>query len=110
MTTVPIACTLTGAAQAERRDVLAREIFGRYDEVEELADGYAFRFADAEVMTAPLVEFIAFERGCCPFFSFELAFEPEHGPLWLRLRGPDGVKAFIREGMAPTLTPAANSQ
>jgi hypothetical protein len=76
---------------------LARDIFQGFDAVEELPDGYGMRFPDAEAMTARLVEFISFERRCCPFFTFELVFEPQEGPLWLRLRGPEGVKAFIRE-------------
>ncbi|MBI4409686.1 MAG: hypothetical protein HY561_08265 [Gemmatimonadetes bacterium] len=40
------------------------------------------------------MEFILFERGCCPFLRFELEFEPG-GPLWLRIRGPEGAKEFI---------------
>jgi len=35
------------------------------------------------------------ERDCCPFFTFELAFAPDHGPVWLRLRGPEGAKAVV---------------
>jgi len=44
-----------------------------------------------------LLEFIAAERRCCPFLSFEIAFEPHAGPLWLRMRGSPRVKAFIAE-------------
>ena len=35
------------------------------------------------------------ERDCCAFFTFELMFQPQHGPISLRLRGPDGVKDFM---------------
>jgi hypothetical protein len=30
------------------------------------------------------------------FIHFELSFEPEQGPIWLSMRGGDGVKAFIQ--------------
>jgi hypothetical protein len=35
---------------------------------------------------------------CCPFFTFELTFEPDSGPIWLRVRGQEGVKEFISVG------------
>jgi hypothetical protein len=64
-------------------------------EVKELPDGYSFRF-DASQPTVLLVsEFIARERACCPFFTFELVAERNEGPLWLSLRGREGVKEFI---------------
>ena len=63
-------------------------------QVEELEDGYALRFPDSEGWIAKLVDFIVYERSCCPFFAFELVFEPEGRGVWLRLRG-DGVKEFL---------------
>ena len=46
-----------------------------------------------------LLDFIVFERACCPFFTFELTFEPDSGPIWLRLRGQEGVKEFIKQDL-----------
>jgi hypothetical protein len=43
-----------------------------------------------------LAEFITYERLCCPFFDLEIVVEREGGPAWLRLRGREGVKEFIR--------------
>jgi hypothetical protein len=48
------------------------------------------------------MEFIAVERKCCPFFAFELVFEPQEGPMWLRLKGPEGVKSFIKQNFVAT--------
>lgn len=65
-------------------------------EVRGLSDGYGFRFA-SDIDTMMLVsEFVARERLCCPFFTFEMVVEPEAGPLWLRLKGEEGVKEFIK--------------
>lgn len=97
-----IACRLSEAEQSAREEELARDIFSNCQEVTELADGYAFRFAGDGEWAAKLVEFIALERKCCPFFTFELEFEPQEGPLWLRLRGPEGVKAFVEHSFIRT--------
>lgn len=97
-----IACKLSEAQQAVREEELARDIFSNCQEVAELADGYAFRFRGDAEWAAKLIEFIAFERKCCPFFTFELAFEPQEGPMWLRLKGPEGVKSFIEQNFVAT--------
>jgi hypothetical protein len=44
-----------------------------------------------------VVTFIAEERACCPFFTFELQYEPNLGPIWLRLRGSADIKALLRD-------------
>ena len=104
VTDLPIACSLPGEAQIARGEVIAEDLFAGADQVDELPDGYAFRFAVTEDRIDRLARFIAAERRCCPFFTFKLVFEPAEGPVWLRLRGPDGVKEFIR-GIA-SLAPA----
>jgi len=65
-------------------------------ETKELPDGYAFRLKSEQIALSEVVEWISWERKCCPFFDFEIALERDHGPLWLKLRGADGVKIFIR--------------
>jgi hypothetical protein len=90
----PIACNLTGEALAERGDEV-RPLFNEVEQVRELADGYAFRFAGSEETASRLLEFTLAERRCCPFFTFELAFEPNEGPIWLRLRGSTNIKEFV---------------
>ena len=63
--------------------------------MDELEDGYEFRFPGSEEWATRLTEFIVFERECCPFLAFELVFEPEGGPIRLRVRGPEGVKEIV---------------
>ena len=65
-------------------------------ETKELADGYAFRLQETKVSVTDLAEWVAAERKCCPFFDFEISLGREGGSLWLRLRGAEGVKDFIR--------------
>jgi len=92
-----IACLLSEREAAIRGEELAGGLFTAVEEVAELPDGYAYRFPSNGNQLDLLLEFIAAERRCCPFLTFELAFEPHGGPLWLRLRGSPRVKAFIAE-------------
>jgi hypothetical protein len=92
-----IACNLSEREMAARGDALARELFLAVEAVEELPDGYAYRFPGDEKWTARVLDFVAAERRCCPFFTFEVVFTPHDGPLWLRLRGSAAIKAFVRD-------------
>ena len=94
----PFTCSVSGlnSAQRERWEALLGKLAGAKQEVRELRDGYAFRFKADSEMVKEIAEFITYERLCCPFFDFEVVVEREGGPLWLRLRGRSGVKAFIR--------------
>jgi hypothetical protein len=95
----PFACNVAALNDQQRRrytDLIKKLYIGK-KEVRELEDGYALRFAAESSTVQELAEFIMYERLCCPFFDFELAVEREAGPVWLRLRGREGVKDFIRE-------------
>ena len=91
---VPLVCTLTDPEQKERGGEV-NELFKGVQQVKELADGYALCFPGGDTWAHELVQFINFERACCPFFTFALVFEPEQGSIWLHLRGPEGVKGII---------------
>ena len=105
-TAVPLACVADAipvgerAAHFERMTTLfttaARE---RRD----LPDGYAFRF-DAGAF-GELARWITHERRCCPFLRFTLELEPDAGPVWLRLTGPAGTRAFLRAELPTLPTP-----
>ena len=92
-----IACNLGEREMAIRSEVLAGELFPGVEAVEELADGYGYRFPGDEEWTARVLDFVAAERRCCPFFRFEVVFEPHDGPLWLRLRGSEAIKGFVSD-------------
>ena len=98
---LPIVCRLLPPARRAREQVLQQEVLGDVQETRELADGYALRFPGEARWLATLAEFIGFERECCPFLRFELHAEQRDGPLWLRLRGPAGTKAFLAALLAP---------
>src|SRR5262245_26812214 len=94
----PFACNMLALdAEGRRRHM---EVMGQMraaiKETKELSDGYAIRFTSDQSTILLVAEFISRERLCCPFFTFELVAEREEGPLWLHLRGREGVKDFIK--------------
>jgi hypothetical protein len=95
-----IACSLGAERQRERADATRARIFARADQTEEMPEGYGFRFPVSAGLLSTITDFILQERECCPFFGFELAFEPGRGSMWLRLRGPDGSKQFVQQWAA----------
>lgn len=92
-----IACLLSEREQAIRGEEIAATLFTHVAAIAELPDGYAFRFDDPDTRLPDIMAFVAAERRCCPFLSFEVAFTPHAGPLWLRLRGSDAIKTFVAD-------------
>jgi hypothetical protein len=93
---IPLACLLTGEDLAARGEVV-RPLITSYQQLKELEDGYAFQFPGESEWIQRIVSFIDEERKCCPFFTFELQFEPNMGPIWLRLRGSAEIKDILRD-------------
>ncbi len=95
---MPFVCNMNALSATERERY--KEILQKLNEsrqaVKELQDGYAFRFKAESQLIQDAAEFIVYERLCCPFFDFEVAVEQDSNRLWLRLRGQDGIKEFIR--------------
>ena len=91
-------CNLKALSVKERARhmLLILEIERARVETIELANGFAFRFQDGAVSLANLAEWVSAERKCCPFFDFEIELQGNNGPLWLKLRGKDGVKTFMQ--------------
>ncbi len=91
-----IACVPSAIEQAARTAhfALARELFEmRAEERAPLPNGYSFRFPPTAL--EEVVRFVANERKCCPFMSFELTLASESGPLWLRMTGPEGTREVL---------------
>jgi hypothetical protein len=91
-------CNLSALSTKERARhmLLTLEIERARVETIELANGFAFRLQDGTASLADLAEWVSAERKCCPFFDFEIELQGNNGPLWLKLRGKDGVKAFMQ--------------
>ena len=93
---IPLACSLTQEEYNAREDDI-QGIFTSFQQSRELEDGYAFQFPGEKTWIGKLINFIEEERVCCPFFAFELHFEPGLGPIWLYVRGQEGVKEMLKD-------------
>ena len=91
----PVACTLPIEELRERLGSVIATIREGIQSTRELPDGYEFTFPGTSEWTRTLTDFVAMERDCCTFFTFELRLEADHGPIHLAVRGREGVKAFI---------------
>jgi hypothetical protein len=91
-------CNLSALDQEQRKrhDSLAKDLFPKHVEVEELPDGYGFRFPNNQSLFTALSEWATLEQLCCPFLTLALELQRDHGPIWLRATGRDGVKDFLR--------------
>jgi len=96
---VPIVCSLTADERVRRAEEID-DLFTGIQQLQELADGYALRFPGTSTWPQRALNFIQGERSCCLFFTFELVFLPNEGPIWLHIRGPEGVKEMIRDSLA----------
>jgi hypothetical protein len=81
-------------------DELSPALRARKLSIRELRDGFEFEFPTDSTTFQLVSEWVAGERLCCPFFDIDMHVEREHGNLWLRLTGREGVKQFIRSDFA----------
>lgn len=92
-----LSLVMTAIAPEERGAHIAmiKKLFGLVQSTRELPNGYAFEIPNESDVLFKAAKFIVNERLCCPFFDFALEIEREGGPMWLCLKGRDGVKPFI---------------
>jgi hypothetical protein len=90
-------CNLNAMTKDERvqHATLAAELFAAVQERKELSNGYALRLPADRWLDA--ARWADLERKCCPFFAFDLDAAAGHGPLWLKITGGPGVKAFMKD-------------
>lgn len=91
-------CNLKALTPAERGQLhqLIEKLKAARIETKELPDGYAFRLQTDLISITDLADWISNEQKCCHFFDFAIELQRDNGPVWLRLRGREGVKAFMR--------------
>jgi hypothetical protein len=97
VTNLPIACTLGPATVKARCEDLLGGLVRRASERIELPNGYRVRFDPAADILSTIAKVIEVERQCCRFLTFELAMEPDNGPIWLQFTGPEGTREFLTD-------------
>lgn len=95
MTPLPLACSLTSLELRERRARVLELLRRHRREERSLPTGYRVRFDAAAEVLGELTTLVDAERRCCPFLRFQITVEPENGPVWLDLTGPEGTREFL---------------
>lgn len=91
----PIACDLSAIDDPEKHRDRFESLFEKREEVREASGGLAVRFPGSIAIAERILDFISRERQCCPFLTFEIAFEPEERGIWLYMGGDERVERFI---------------
>jgi hypothetical protein len=84
-------------ATLERLERAPDELFKGFHDLAELEDGYELRYDGTAQWDAQLMEFIRRQRKQSPDLTYELVFEPDEGPIRLRLRGTRAAKPEIQD-------------
>jgi hypothetical protein len=92
----PLACRLTAPDLARRLDDIRTGLLAKVARVEAIEEGYRLAFPNTDEIADALIDFVRFERQCCPFVDFGVRLPPEPRPITLDLRGPEPVQEFIR--------------
>lgn len=94
----PIACDLTVFTTSERVEhrQLGDSLFAQVQQVVEHSDGFTLVFELEATMDQRIERWLAKEKLCCPFFSFETTREQAPPSLKLRISGPAGSKLILQ--------------
>jgi hypothetical protein len=95
MRQLPIACELTPAEITAQRATLLPGLLAQAAERTPLPNGFRWRFAASGEFLTAAVETMNTERQCCRFLRFVLVIEPDGGPIWLEITGPQGTAEFL---------------
>ena len=71
------------------------------EEVQEIDEGYAFKFRLSNHLIGRLADYAAFESRHGSSLTFTLRVKPLDGQMWFQVRGPAGVKERIRTAYIP---------
>lgn len=105
-------CDLTAIPAEVREQHLAAapKIFQAAQDVQDLPNGYAFKFQNEPGRFKSLANFIEYEQLCCPFEGLAVEIEPDGGAIWLRMTGSEGYKEALRAGLLDMRGAADNIQ
>ena len=90
-----VACSLSPEALTARRQGLLRDLVARADSRKVRPSGWRLRFQAEHDILMTIARTVDAERHCCRFLRFEIAIEPDGGPISLDVSGPVGTIEFL---------------
>jgi hypothetical protein len=94
--TTNLVCKLTTEEQMKRGEELRNTVFKEYEKLNEFPEAVQLVYSDSKKYAPILVDFINTERACCPFFTFELKFEPNSDNVSLTIGGSPKIKELVK--------------
>ncbi len=91
----PIACRLTTPELAARLEEIRAGLLSRVESVERTDVGYRLRLSNTDEIAASVLDFVRYERQCCPFLDFQVTILAQPRAIALELGGNSDVMAFI---------------
>ena len=73
----PLACTLSSPDLAQRLAAIRSGLLAEVECAQMIESGYRLEFPNMSDIANALLDFIRFERQCCPFVDFGLGLPPE---------------------------------
>ena len=94
---IALACKLTDRDQIQRMNELHQTIFKKVDKAVERTTSYELIFQKPDsLLSDELIEFIKFERLCCPWLMFQVTYQPEDGPISLKMGNSAETKEMVK--------------
>jgi hypothetical protein len=93
---IPIACMLTDKELQERRKNYLAKTAQFLIGIQELENGFSYKFPVEDSILEDLITVINLERKCCPFLNFKLVLESQNNEFLLVLTGENGAKEMIK--------------
>ena len=82
-------------SQQEAHIQTTTELIQAVQSVQDIENGYEFRFPNETEFISKIAEFISNERLCCPFLEFTLNVVSNSELVFLSLTGPLGTQEFL---------------
>jgi hypothetical protein len=95
MSTEPIACSLSAADLAVRRESLLARVAAAVLSHEWLPEGLRLGLGESPGVVEDVLELVRAEHQCCRFLRFRLEIGPGAEPIHLELTGPAGTVEFL---------------
>jgi hypothetical protein len=94
---IPIACTLSSDELQRRRHELLPGLAGRVIASERVEGGLRWQFAAETDIVSAIAKVVDAERHCCRFLRFEIAVDPDGGPVSLTITAPPEAKEVLEQ-------------
>lgn len=92
-----VQCKLVGDDLLERKKVLKEQIFSNVSKKQAVHNGYIYYFHDSDLLLKDALEFVAYERECCPFFKFDISILPFGQGFAIQLSGSEAAFEMLSD-------------